>query len=66
MTGTISSDDTILCTAGVDSDSAFGSVMPPLYLSANFAFEGYGKPLRPAKGRIAVGGQGLHVPALAR
>src|SRR5437763_2017241 len=44
MTGTISSDDTILCTAGVDSDSAFGSVMPPLYLSANFAFEGYGKP----------------------
>jgi cystathionine gamma-synthase len=44
MTGTISSDDTILCTAGVGSDSAFGAVMPPLYLSANFAFEGYGKP----------------------
>ena len=45
MTG-ISSDDTILCTAGVDADRAFGAVMPPLYLSANFAFESYGKPRR--------------------
>src|SRR6478672_8613921 len=44
MTGTGFSDDTILCTAGVDADSAFGAVMPPLYLSANFAFEGYAKP----------------------
>ena len=44
MTGTAFSDDTILCTAGVDSDRAFSAVMPPLYLSANFAFEGYGKP----------------------
>jgi len=44
MTGISFSDDTILCTAGVDVDRAFGAVMPPLYLSANFAFEGYGKP----------------------
>jgi len=44
MTATTFSDDTILCTAGVDADGAFGAVMPPLYLSANFAFEGYGKP----------------------
>ncbi len=44
MTGTAFSDETILCTAGVDADRAFGAVMPPLYLSANFAFEGYGKP----------------------
>jgi cystathionine gamma-synthase len=44
MTGAPFSDDTILCTAGVDADRAFGAVMPPLYLSANFAFEGYGKP----------------------
>jgi cystathionine gamma-synthase len=44
MTQTPFSDDTILCTAGVDADRAFGAVMPPLYLSANFAFEGYSKP----------------------
>jgi cystathionine gamma-synthase len=44
MTGISFSDDTILCTAGVDADTAFGAVMQPLYLSANFAFEGYGKP----------------------
>jgi cystathionine gamma-synthase len=44
MTDAVFSDDTILCTAGVDADRAFGAVMPPLYLSANFAFEGYGKP----------------------
>ena len=43
MTHTTFSDDTILCTAGVDADRAFGAVMPPLYLSANFAFEGYGR-----------------------
>ena len=44
MTQTPCSDDTILCAAGVGGDAAFGAVMPPLYLSANFAFEGYGKP----------------------
>ena len=44
MSDAVFSDDTILCTAGVDADGAFGAVMPPLYLSANFAFEGYGKP----------------------
>jgi cystathionine gamma-synthase len=44
MADTLCSDDTIICSAGVDADCAFGAVMPPLYLSANFAFEGYGKP----------------------
>lgn len=44
MAGTAFSDDTILSTTGVDADGAFGAVMPPLYLSANFSFEGYGKP----------------------
>lgn len=44
MARILSSDDIVLCTAGVCADSAFGAVMPPLYLSANFAFEGYGKP----------------------
>jgi cystathionine gamma-synthase len=34
---------TILAQAGVDDDAAFGSVMPPLYLSSNYSFEGLGK-----------------------
>jgi cystathionine gamma-synthase len=29
--------------AGVDQDPAHGSVMPPLYLSANYSFEGLGR-----------------------
>lgn len=44
MTGIPASDETILCGAGVGVDSAFGAVMPPLYLSANFAFAEYNKP----------------------
>ncbi len=28
---------------GVDSDPAHGAVMPPIYLSSNFSFEGLGK-----------------------
>lgn len=35
-----------LCTAavraGIDCDSAFGAVTPPLHLSSNFSFDGYG------------------------
>ncbi len=34
-------DDTIACTAGVDSDRAYGAIMPPIYLSANFSFAGF-------------------------
>jgi cystathionine gamma-synthase len=34
-------DETISCRAGVDSDSAHGSVMPPLYLSANYSFSDF-------------------------
>jgi cystathionine gamma-synthase len=30
--------------AGVDSDQQHGAVMPPLYLSSNYSFEGLGKP----------------------
>jgi cystathionine gamma-synthase len=30
--------------AGLESDAQHGSVVPPVYLSTNFAFEGYGKP----------------------
>ncbi|MEP6883184.1 MAG: cystathionine gamma-synthase [Gammaproteobacteria bacterium] len=30
--------------AGLDTDAQHGSVVPPIYLSTNFAFEKYGKP----------------------
>ena len=30
--------------AGLDSDALHGSVVPPIYLSTNFAFEGYKQP----------------------
>lgn len=36
-------DETICGRAGVDNDSAHGAVMPPLYLSANYSFAGFGE-----------------------
>jgi len=30
--------------AGLESDSQYGSVVPPIYLSTNFAFAGYRQP----------------------
>ena len=30
--------------SGLESDAQFGSVVPPIYLSTNFAFEKFGKP----------------------
>ena len=30
--------------AGIESDAQYGSVVPPIYLSSNFAFEGYRRP----------------------
>jgi cystathionine gamma-synthase len=30
--------------AGLESDTQYGSVVPPIYLSTNFAFEGYRQP----------------------
>lgn len=35
---------TVAARAGIESDSAFGAITPPLYLSSNFAFEEFGKP----------------------
>ena len=32
--------------AGLESDAQHGSVVPPIYLSSNFAFEGYRQPRR--------------------
>lgn len=37
-------DETILAAAAVDEDPTHGAVMPPLYLSSNYSFEGYAKP----------------------
>jgi cystathionine gamma-synthase len=34
---------TIAARAGVDRDAAHGAVMPPLYLSTNFSFAGFGQ-----------------------
>lgn len=34
-------DETILAAAAIDCDAAHGAVMPPLYLSANYSFEGF-------------------------
>jgi cystathionine gamma-synthase len=36
-------DETILAAAGVDADAAFGAVMPPINLSANYSFAGFGE-----------------------
>ena len=30
--------------AGLESDSQYGAVVPPIYLTSNFAFESFGKP----------------------
>jgi cystathionine gamma-synthase len=35
-------DETIVAEAGVDDDAAHGSVMPPIYLSSNYSFDGFG------------------------
>ncbi|WP_150295481.1 cystathionine gamma-synthase [Sphingobium estronivorans] len=35
---------TIAAAFGVASDTAYGAVVPPLYLSTTYEFEGYGKP----------------------
>ena len=37
---------TIAARAGVDGDAAHGAVMPPLYLSSNYSFAGFGKKRR--------------------
>ena len=35
-------DETILASAGIDEDAAHGAVMPPIFLSANYSFDGFG------------------------
>jgi len=36
-------DETIACSAGINCDPAQGAVVPPLYLSANYSFAGFGE-----------------------
>ncbi|HYD86882.1 MAG TPA: cystathionine gamma-synthase [Vitreimonas sp.] len=36
-------DETIACSVGINCDPAQGAVVPPLYLSANYSFAGYGE-----------------------
>ena len=35
---------TLSVRAGIDVDSQYGAVTPPLYLSSNFTFEDFAKP----------------------
>ena len=36
-------ESTRIARAGVDSDDQHGAVIPPLYLSSNYTFEGFGQ-----------------------
>ena len=36
--------DTIAARWAVDSDEQHGAVIPPLYMSSNFSFKGFGQP----------------------
>ncbi len=37
-------DETIACSIGIDDDSSFGAVTPPIHLSANYSFRGFREP----------------------
>ena len=37
-------DETIACSIGIDDDSSFGAVTPPIHLSANYSFAGFRQP----------------------
>jgi cystathionine gamma-synthase len=37
-------DETIACSIGIDEDSSFGAVTPPIHLSANYSFAGFREP----------------------
>jgi cystathionine gamma-synthase len=37
-------DETIACSVGIDDDSSFGAVTPPIHLSANYSFAGFRQP----------------------
>ena len=46
MTHRPANPHTIAARTGVDTDTAHGSVMPPLYLSSNYSFAGFDQKRR--------------------
>ncbi len=57
---------TVAAAHGVASDSAFGAVAPPLYLSSTYEFGGYGEPRTYDYGRAGNPTRDLLADALAR
>lgn len=57
---------TIAASYGVATDTAFGAVTPPLYLSSTFSFEGYEQPRTYDYGRAGNPGRAMLGEALAR
>ncbi|HEX7853278.1 MAG TPA: cystathionine gamma-synthase [Sphingobium sp.] len=57
---------TISATHGVASDTAFGAVAPPLYLTSTYAFAGYDEPRRYDYGRAGNPTRDLLADALAK
>src|SRR5579884_831715 len=37
-------DETIACSIGIDEDSSFGAVTPPIHLSVNYSFRDFRQP----------------------
>lgn len=58
--------ETVAAAHGVASDSAFGAVVPPLYLSTTYEFEGYGLPRAHDYGRSSNPSRDLLGEALAK
>jgi cystathionine gamma-synthase len=57
---------TIAASYGVATDTAFGAVTPPLYLSSTFSFEDYGQPRTYDYGRAGNPGRAMLGEALAQ
>ncbi|MCW1383789.1 cystathionine gamma-synthase [Novosphingobium sp. KCTC 2891] len=58
--------ETIAATHGVASDTAFGAVVPPLYLSSTFTFEAFDQPRTYDYGRSGNPGRDMLAEALAK
>ncbi|MFA7441224.1 MAG: cystathionine gamma-synthase [Sphingomonadaceae bacterium] len=58
--------ETIAVAHGVATDTAFGAVAPPIYLSSTFTFAGYGQPRAYDYGRSGNPGRDMLGEALAK
>ena len=58
--------ETIAASHGVASDTAFGAVTPPLYMSSTYTFEGNDQPRAHAEGRSGNPSRDLLADALAK